>query len=356
MNVVMCLHILSLMPGSSFPSARLECPVLSPLPTTAVHPMYQLDMRPPQDDRQTHMLYFGDAKPTNDECPDIPGELSVEVLDPTSVILTWSAITTAVSYEVEVEDTENTPAFDLEETISASNLTVRGLVAGGTYKFKVKAKCASGSSDHSPWFFFGTTAGTGGEVDSTNCSQVPSDLVVSELSSTSVLLSWDVIGAATAYEVEVEDDDNTPPFSLEVNTPETSLEVDGLAAGGHYKFKVKARCPSGSSEHSPWHFFSAPGQTTSSNHVGGLSGQFVRLLVYPNPASSTLWLEADHHEIRGPLAIRITNPTGKQVFQTQLDGRQSNVEINVTQWPVGLYTIVSGTDRATAIDRIVVQR
>ncbi len=194
-----------------------------------------------------------------DNCTAIPDGLAVSALSATGATLSWNAVQGATGYEVEVEDGDNTPPFEMNFNTVNTSINVSGLSMGGEYKFKVKAICSSGSSDHSPWFFFNTD-GSGGNGGNTgggeNCTTIPSGLAAGNITGTTADLSWNAVSGAVSYEVEVEDDENTPPFMVNINTANTTITIEGLSAGGNYKFKVKAVCSSGSSDHSPWLFFS----------------------------------------------------------------------------------------------------
>ena len=206
----------------------------------------------------------------------VPGGLTISSLTSTSVTLEWNSVSGASGYEVEIEDGDNTPAFERNYTVSSTSKSVTGLTAGGEYKFKVKSKCSSSSSDYSGWYFFvtpGNNGGNGGD-DGNNgggSCDIPTGLMVSNVTSTSATLSWNAASGAVSYEVEVEDGDNTPFFNQEVVVTGTSYEVTGLSAGGEYKFKVKSECGSGSSDHAAWVFFNTSGSGDGGND-GGSTG------------------------------------------------------------------------------------
>lgn len=207
-----------------------------------------------------------------DNCTTVPGGLAVSGLGSNSATLSWNTVQGATGYEVEIEDGDNTPPFELNIKTSNTSINVSGLSAGGEYKFKVKAICSSGSSDHSPWFFFnadGAGGNDGNNGGGDNCTTIPSGLAVANTTGNTANLSWTAVSGAVSYEVEVEDDENTPPFMVNINTTNTMITVEGLSVGGNYKFKVKAVCVSGSSDHSPWFFFSTGSTGNGGNTPDG---------------------------------------------------------------------------------------
>ncbi|MBL7793620.1 MAG: fibronectin type III domain-containing protein [Saprospiraceae bacterium] len=214
----------------------------------------------------------------------IPEGLVVSNITGTEATLTWNAVAGAQQYEVEVEDNENTPLFAFNTLTSETTVTVTGLSPNGQYQFKVKSKCGGGlSSDYSAWVFFNTGTGTGGNTGGNTgggntgggtggACGIPAGLSVSDLTGTSAVLSWSPVAGALKYEVEVEDDENTPLFAFNAITSDTTIAVIGLAPGGSYQFKVKSKCDGGlSSDYSGWVFFGA-GATGGGNTGGGGTG------------------------------------------------------------------------------------
>lgn len=74
-----------------------------------------------------------------------------------SAVLSWSAVPGAVSYGIEVEDASGNAAFIFQSaTVSGLSYTANGLMSGVSYKFKVRANCASDHGDWSSFFTFQT--------------------------------------------------------------------------------------------------------------------------------------------------------------------------------------------------------
>ncbi|MCB0688251.1 MAG: fibronectin type III domain-containing protein, partial [Saprospiraceae bacterium] len=158
------------------------------------------------------------STPSFSKCDDIPSGLSVSQINSTSVTLLWSKTENAIKYEVEIEDTDNTPSFELDKNTSETSLLVTGLVPGGHYKFKVKSECSSGSSDHSPWFFFSTGTGDSGngndDSNSGSCA-IPGGLDIAENNGSSVTRRWSAEGRSLQYEDDIEKEENTPALNIE---------------------------------------------------------------------------------------------------------------------------------------------
>lgn len=187
----------------------------------------------------------------------IPSGLTASVVNGTAT-LGWSAVAGAVKYYIEVEDEQNIPStFHLEDSTSANSYTLSGLQSGVLYKFKVRTRCANGQSDWSAWLFFNGsgTGGNGGGGTGGDC--IAPVTLLAALNGSSATLSWNGVSGAVQYDIEIEDEQNTPgAFHLEVSSTDTFYVVTGLQPGVLYKFKVRTRCAGGSqSDWSAWQYF-----------------------------------------------------------------------------------------------------
>ena len=296
---------------------------------------------------------------------DIPTGLTVSNLTSNSAILSWSPVAGALRYEVEVEDDENTPLFSFNALTTDTTIAVIGLVAGGNYQFKVKSKCAGDvSSAYSASVLFGANAtggGTPGGGTTGGTCATPANLQVSEITTTSVKLSWSPVAGALRYEVEVEDDENTPAFSFDALTANTEVLIIGLTPGGHYQFKVKSKCGGGqSSEYAAWTFFSTATQLTSpaagsagvalQNTVNAMSA----FRVFPNPAASEVSIQWNE-PTTDLLSLAIVNAQGRQLMRyNNIDGSNGQIELPVSNLDAGLYVVVVSNGKTTKSQQLLI--
>ena len=76
-------------------------------------------------------------------------------LNGSSATLSWSAVSGATQYYLEVEDEQNNPStFHIEISVQDTFYKLPGLQTGVLYKFKVRSHCSGGDSDWSPWSNF----------------------------------------------------------------------------------------------------------------------------------------------------------------------------------------------------------
>lgn len=101
---------------------------------------------------------------------------------------------------------------------------------------------------------------------------VPTGLTASSLNATSSQLTWNAMGGASSYNVEIQNGQNNPtPFSLKPSTNTNTYTITGLTGGLVYKFKVRTRCGGDKSSWSAWFTFVAGGGTVNCVLLTGLN-------------------------------------------------------------------------------------
>ncbi|WP_066020437.1 MULTISPECIES: fibronectin type III domain-containing protein [Clostridium] len=133
----------------------------------------------------------------------------------TSVKLTWAAITGAVGYDVEVDG-------KVVDAGSSTSYEAVGLEEGTVHKFRVRAKVGNGSGDWSDI------------ITRTTLAVIPSDKVISNVTASSVKLTWDAVKGAAGYDVEVDG------VTID-NGNSTVYEATGLTAGVTHTYRVRAK-------------------------------------------------------------------------------------------------------------------
>lgn len=280
---------------------------------------------------------------------EIPTGLTVSNITSNTATLSWSAVPGVLQYEVEVEDAENTAAFQFNIVTGETSITVLGLAPNGNYKFKVKSKCSGGSSLYSEWVFFSTgQSGTGGPGDDNGGNatcEVPTGLAVAEITDTKALLTWSKVAGAEKYEVEVEDDENTPLFTFQGVTTDTFIVITGLTPGGNYQFKVKSECGGGlSSNFTAWLFFTThtglviPGAGAVNALQSASNNNQAAFAIYPNPARESVSIRTFPNTMTEAYAVRITDARGSLVYRND-NVTTEEIGINVNTLQNGFYFV-----------------
>ncbi len=172
--------------------------------------------------------------PTDNEAPTAPTNLTASNVAETSLTLTWTASTDNVgvtAYEV------YQGANLLNGNVIGTSFNVSGLACNTAYSFTVKAKDAAGNvSDPS------NAANTTTTACDVQAPTVPSNVTASNVSSSSLTLSWtastDNVGVM-AYEVY------QGATLVNGNVTGTSLNITGLACNSPFSFTVKAKDAAG---------------------------------------------------------------------------------------------------------------
>ncbi len=170
----------------------------------------------------------------------VPTLLPATNVGTTSVTLNWSAITGAVSYNVQYRKVGTTTWTTT--TSNTNSLSIAGLSAGNLYQFQVQAVCPGNvTGNYSSPGNFSTSTGI------LNCN-APSTLSASNITATSAKLNWNVSLGAHSYSVQYRVV-GTSTWTTATSTV-NSLSVTGLTSGATYQFQVQTVCAAGQSSFS----------------------------------------------------------------------------------------------------------
>ena len=161
-----------------------------------------------------------------------PTGLSATNLTTSSAQLGWVAVNGATQYTVEYR-LAGSFSWLSAGTTTGMGVTVSGLAANANYEWHVKTDCSPYSASSA----FTTLAGAG-------CA-TPTGLATSNITQSSSTLSWGAVTGATSYTVEYKTS-STSTWTATITT-NTSIGLNGLAAGTTYNWRVKADCSSLSS-------------------------------------------------------------------------------------------------------------
>src|SRR5690554_2470368 len=173
-------------------------------------------------------------------CPD-PLDLGITNLTATTVDLGWSEFGTATTWNVEygAAGFSQGSGAVVNTTSNPHNLT--GLTPETVYEFYVQSDC--GGTDQSNWVgpFEFTTPPT---------CPAPTDLAITNLTTTSADLGWTNGGSETAWNVEYGAAGFSQGSGTVVNTTSNPHNLTGLTAETAYEFYVQADC--GGTDQSTW--------------------------------------------------------------------------------------------------------
>ncbi|MCH6236487.1 fibronectin type III domain-containing protein [Cognataquiflexum rubidum] len=247
---------------------------------------------------------------------------------PTNPKLSWSAVSNAETYAVEVS---RNPDFSIlvsnSKLLTTNEVSISGLQEDVLYYWRVRATNPAGSSPYSTVWNFRTK------------KTVPLPAIPTLVSptngakdlSTSITLQWSAVVGAKTYGVQISKESNFASLFLDnAAVTSTSLQVNNLQAGVTYFWRVRASNEGGNSNFSAsWTFLTKANSTTIP--VTGIS-----------LSPSTATLEISRSLQLSPLVLP-TNATNKAVTWSSSDPTIATVSAT------GLVTAVkSGSARISA--------
>ncbi|MDQ3142775.1 MAG: M12 family metallo-peptidase [Bacteroidota bacterium] len=171
-------------------------------------------------------------------CP-VPTGLAASNITQTTATLSWAAAAGAVSYDFEYKlNTAQTWTL-INRTNTSVNLT--GLTAASLYNTRVRTRCQSANSAYSAVVNF-TTLGTG------TCG-VPTNLAVTNITSSTATASWTLVVGATSYNFQYKLATSGNWSQLNVIT--TNVNLTGMTPSTAYNVRVQSVCGAQTSAFGP---------------------------------------------------------------------------------------------------------
>ena len=178
-----------------------------------------------------------------------PTGLTVSSITTTSATTGWTAVSGAVTYNVEYGT--SLTALTTVTGVTTNSYALSSLSSGTKYYFKVQTVCSAGSSIYSAVDSLTTTSTCG----------TPTGLTVSSITSSGATTGWTAVTGAVTYNVAY----GTSLTALTTVTGITtnSYAVSGLAASTKYYFEVQTACSGGTSAYSAVDSFTTSGGTVT---------------------------------------------------------------------------------------------
>ena len=166
---------------------------------------------------------------------DVPTGMAASNITYNSATISWTAVSNAVSYDVQYRPSGTTTWSSANTTTASINLT--GLTEQTTYEYQVRTNCSFGSSNWSATNTFTTTAAP--------VCDVPTNLNTSNITYNSATFSWTGSSNGDSYDVRYRVVGTTAWTTN--NTTATTLNVSGLSASTDYEWQVSTICSFGNS-------------------------------------------------------------------------------------------------------------
>ncbi|MEO8109751.1 MAG: fibronectin type III domain-containing protein [Ginsengibacter sp.] len=239
-------------------------------------------------------------------CAD-PSGLTASSITATSANVSWSTVGGAIDYNLFYKATSVNNWSLGAKNIVGSSFSLSGLTASTNYTWRVKANCASGSSNYILAQFTTTTAGT--------CN-APTGLASSAITLTGANVSWSSVSGANNYSVDYKLTTSSTWISLAAATTSTSVNLSGLASSASYDWRVRANCSSGSSSYNQAQF------TTLA--AGGCSDQFEPNNTYATAANVSTGVNIN---------AQISSSGDEDYYRFSNSPGQSKIKVTLTNLP-----------------------
>jgi hypothetical protein len=184
-------------------------------------------------------------------CGDATG-LNATVITNTGATVNWTAVASAVSYNVDYKLTSATVWTNAATATTATSVAIAGLTQGTTYDYRVLATCAAGAGSYVQAQFTTTSPAT--------CN-APTGLASTAITATGATVSWTAASGAVSYDVDYKLNTATVWTNSVTATTATSRTITGLTAGSLYDYRARTNCASLSSAYTQAQFTTTAAST-----------------------------------------------------------------------------------------------
>ncbi len=250
-----------------------------------------------------------------------PTGLASSAITNTSATVSWSAVSGAVSYDVDYKTSSSSTWINAATATTSTNVNLSSLTATTTYDWRVRTNCSALNSSYSTAQFTTT---------SPVVCNAPTGLIASAITSSSATVSWSAVSGAVSYAVDYKAASSSTWINAATNTTSTSVNLGSLSASTLYDYRVRTHCSSLNSAYSSAQFtttaptactaptgLNATNITTSSATVGWapVSGAVSYKVYYKASTSSTYILLAN---ATTSTSINITGLTASTTYDYTL--------------------------------------
>jgi Secretion system C-terminal sorting domain/Bacterial pre-peptidase C-terminal domain/Fibronectin type III domain len=165
-------------------------------------------------------------------CGD-PTGLTSSAITNTSAMVSWAAVASAVSYDVDYKLTSSATWTNVATATASTSVNITGLTEGTAYDWRVRATCSAGSGNYVGAQFTTTAPAT--------CN-APTALTSSGVSSNSATVSFTAVSGAANYDVDYKLNPSATWTNAATATTSTSVALSGLTASSLYDWRVRANC------------------------------------------------------------------------------------------------------------------
>ncbi|MDW8159386.1 MAG: fibronectin type III domain-containing protein [Bacteroidia bacterium] len=257
----------------------------------------------------------------------VPGSVSVDLISATTATIRWSAVSSAISYEVSYKPLNATTWIDIvPNPINATSVALSNLQPNTQYEARVRSNCGSGIfSEYSNPVRFTTLSGC----------QAPAITQI-QPAINNAIVTWIPVPGATRYSISWRRDAVGTAWNTISTGLQTSFTISGLDPNTRYLVRVQAEC---SGILSVWS--SESNFTTLPSRLQTFSTQnFDNVTVYPNPSRGNFILQLEAAQ-QGQAYIRIVDLTGRVALEntSPIVHGLNQIPVQIERYTPGIYIL-----------------
>lgn len=276
---------------------------------------------------------------TTDSLPCfVPENLHTTNVDMNEVTVAWENNSLAETNTFVVRLYNNTT--DVYDTVTGTSATFDGLYDNTNYAVTVQSLCAAGiASDWCAPIEFTTSS-----------CEAPTNVVVSNVTTTSAVVSWTPGNNETSWEVSYGPSHFAQGDGTSIVVDNTTYTIDGLEPESNYDVYVRALCSETS--HSRWSTV-ARFETLPETGIDNVDGDS-RVRIYPNPASDVTTLVING--VEGRMAATLFDMSGRAIqhYQFECNGNCEQ-RIDIEGLANGTYFVRLTGDTMNSVSKVVVK-
>ncbi len=257
-----------------------------------------------------------------------PSGLNVTGFSDNSVSLSWSP-NGSVSYNLSIKASFETNWVTVDPADAISTHMYSELLSGQSYAFRVQSVCSVSGDLVSDW-----SSRVDQSTSGSNQCPTPSNILVSNKTSSGAAISWGNSLGATSYGVRYKKAVGSNSWTYITGLVSPFVELNGLAASTAYTSQIYSYC---NSEEVPEsvvsdyiNFTTLPPARTSD-----VSIKSDLISVYPNPVNDLLNIEVVDEQ---NATLNIYSSNGVLIYTDNVLGNQAN-SINVSSFTPGVYFV-----------------
>ena len=239
---------------------------------------------------------------------DAPSGLSSSSITETTATVSWSAVSNANDYDLQIR-VQGASAWSDLGNFAGTSVNITGMTGNTTYEWRVRSNCSSGSSTYSSVASFTT------DPAPASCN-APSGLSSSAVTQTTATVSWNAVTEANDYTVQMRIQGSST-WDIEGIITGTSASATNLVSGTTYEWHVRSNCSTGSSAYSGTVTF------TTEQATGGCTNQVVNfnnfesgLGIWNDGGSDCRRSSGDANYAIGTYCVRLRDNTSTSTMTT----------------------------------------